>query len=82
MQRSDWKSNYIYNDEYFVNIMGRWWMYNVPTSSYIYQSPDTLIGPQQARGSNYSYPSSQSAKNYCRRVSGGAATAGKCGAVY
>lgn len=80
-QRSDWTSNYIYNDA-FANITARWWMYNVTTASFIFQSGDQLILSKQARGDNYSYPSSQSAKNYCRRVSGGADTPGQCGAVY
>lgn len=80
-QRNDWKSNFVYNDA-FQNITARWWMYNVTTSSYILQSGDQLILAQQARGDNFSYPSSQSAKNYCRRVSGGADTPGKCAGVY
>lgn len=81
VQRNDWTANSLTNTA-GVNITARAWSYNVTTSTYIFQSGDTLLAPNQAVGQGFSYPSSQSAKNYCRRVSGGAATSGHCSGVY
>lgn len=81
VQRSDWHFNFIENQA-SVSVVASFSAYNPVAGVYLMQLHGIGFAPGDQKGHDGVWSLPQPSKMFCRRISGGAPTAGRCGGVY